>query len=290
MLEENLMKVWAAVKSPNFTLSFSSLNELLESNLHFARYVAKKYGWFDTDDDRQDALKVTDAVKVGDCVDSYIFDRLGNTKLGRNDGFRYYPIKEPLNLTRKEDKEKFAAHVERANGLEVIRVDAWNEVRSLLNVVEYQPYAWGLLHDWIIDIQQPIQMQHNATGCIIRGRYDAIGQIPDTNEYYCVDLKSMSNGVSDKKISSTVRERRYHLQAYLYREMLELMDFPITDSYIIGIAKNGCNVKKFRDYDIQDGKMLYQLGMNRFEEILLSNNPNCLLQSYDRLGFGWSYL
>lgn len=290
MLKETMLKVWAAVKSPEFTLSFTSLNELLESNLHFARYVAKKNGWFDSADEEADAAKVTEAVQIGDCVDSYIFDRMANAKLGRNDGFKYYAIKEPLNLTRKADKEIFAAHVEKANGLKVIRADAWDEVRSLLNVIEYQPYAWGLLHDWIIDVQQPIQMQHATTGTIIRGRYDAIGYIEATNEYYCADLKSMGAGVNDRKIAANVRERRYHLQAYLYREMLQLMDFPITDSYVIGVAKNGCNVKKFRDIDIQDGKMLYQMAMYRFEEILLSNDPKFLLKSYDRLGFGWSYL
>ena len=296
MLKENLLKVWDKIHSPDFSLSFSSLNELLTSNLHFARYVANRNGWFDSQKDADEYNKKSDAVVLGDCLDSYIFDRLGNTKLGRNDGFRYYAVKEALNLTKKADKDLYAQHLEKANGRDIIRLDGWQSVLAMANMIEHQPYGWGLLNKWITDIQQEVEMFDEVIQTKIRGRYDAIGIIPsltDTGvgERYVVDLKSMQRGVDDSRIAYDARARRYHLQAWLYKTMLSKKNIEISDCYLVGVAKDGCNVKKWSMVDLVEGETLYKRARARFANILFSNEPTILLQSYTRVdGLGWSYM
>lgn len=298
LIASHLGAIWDYItcKTPDkdnryFAPSYSSLVEIMETPLHFIRYIDKKlFG------EREE----TDAMRFGAAVDNSIthYYFLGlKKKIPKSQLTQPYLVFQG-DKRSNEQKQKYAELQIKAAKLgipvlsETQAAKAEEAISALLNIKMEDDRALSpaqILVRCAIDTQiylqlnVPNQFNFNGNVPIIRGIADAFGRNPNTAKYYVADLKKVPNANS-YAVRATVRSRKFSIQLAIYAEALYQqgkVPKPITEFYNVVYDEEGnVNVFAFDPNDIKKALNLTYKACKKIDEFIEEGDPEKLLLSY----------
>lgn len=298
IIESHLGAIWDYIsrKKPDaenryFAPSYSSIVEMMETPLHFARYIDKKlFG------EREE----TDPMRFGAAVDNSItrYHFLGLKKKIPEAQLTAPYLVFQGDKRSNEQKLKYAQLQIKAAELDVPILSesqaakAEEAITTLLNVKMEDDRALSpaqILVRCAIDTQVALELKvpnkFNFEGHvpIIRGIADVFGRNPNTTKYYVADLKKVPNA-NPYAVRSTVRSRKFAIQLAIYAEALYQqgkVPIPITEFYNVVYDDEGnVNIFAFDPNDIKKALQDAYKACRKIDEIIESGDPKQLLRSY----------
>ena len=298
LIESHLGAIWDYIsrKKPDaknmyFAPSYSSIVEIMQSPLHFARYIDKKlFG----------EREQTDAMRFGAAVDNsitrYYF-------LGLKKKIPEAQLTAPYlvfygDKRSNEQKQKYAELQKKATELDVPILSetqaakAQEAIATLLKVEMEDDRALKpaqILVKYAIDTQVSLELKvpnrYNFDGNvpIIRGIADVYGRNPNTAKYYVADLKKVPDA-NPYAVRSTVRSRKFAIQLAIYAEALYQqgkVPKPITEFYNVVYDDEGnVNIFSFDPEDIKKALQYAYKACRKIDELIEIGDPKRLLFSY----------
>lgn len=201
-------------------LSNSQLTRLAESPLAFS--IEQLTG----------APAPTSAMQTGQALHSLFLEQRRDFVIRPE---TYGPDQKKWNGNATECKAWLAAH---ANQLVLSRRDA-DSLTDAAGIIRDHPHvrALGLFDgSWRYEVSAWARCPKAAT--LLRGRFDAVRLCDQTKTARVADLKS-TNDASTRAFSRTILQRRYHVQAAMYRRLLALNGYALTQYTLIPVDLSG---------------------------------------------------
>lgn len=287
---EHLQKVWDYINSGEFIPSYSSLNQLWDSNLHFTRYLIEKL---------TEERKQTPAMKFGFAVDNALTNYYFN---GINKKVPLPELKEPYLVFygEKRSNEQKAAYAElekRAKELDIpVVAESQKEaiedaINGLMNIKMEDPRALNpyqimikFAHDTQVKLMLKVPVEYNFFGNApyIRGVADVYGKNINTGRFYVADLKKVPDA-SAYDVLRTIRSRRFAMQLAIYGEALRQQGIDVREYYNVVYDEQGhVNIFSFAESDIHKGLKYAYEGCRKLDALINRGDKEDLLYSYTR--------
>lgn len=177
-------------------LSFSSLSQFDISPVHYIKYITQK-------------KEETPQMLLGSLVHSMILEP-DQVEIE-------YVLSPKFDMRKKEDKEAKAAFDKDNEGKKVIDPDTWDTAKNIASSVYDSPMAVNILSK--LEMREcHFTFDHN--GLPVNGYIDGVGKQND--KPFILEVKTSLTS-SPSEVIKDFYNKRYHIQAGVYRKAIEMM-------------------------------------------------------------------
>ena len=194
-------------------LSFSSLSQFDISPVHYIKYITKK-------------REATPQMLLGSLVHSMLLE----PELLEDE----YVIAPIFDMRKKEDKQKRADFEEANSGKNVVDQDTWDTATAIADSVREYGLANRILG--MLDTRE-VHFKFEYNGLPINGYIDGIGTNVEKQTPFIFELKtSITSSPSD--VIKDFFNKKYYIQAAIYREALRRMDVSEASPLVYIVVEN----------------------------------------------------